>query len=70
MQQCSSQIRKGRVLHSNSARHDLLFWETLRSHTGVDADYAFYLVLRIFRWQVVPSLWAVGPEDEGKLTSR
>jgi len=36
--------------------------ETLRSHTGVDEDYALLTGegLRTFRWNVVPSSWAVG----------
>jgi len=44
----------------------------LRSHTGFDEDYALSAgeELWTFRWNVVPSSWAVGPEDEGKLTSR
>ena len=71
MRQCSLEIRKRRVIHSNSARHGLLFCKTLRSHTGVDKDYALVTgeELRMFQWKVVPSSWTVGPEDEGKLTS-
>ena len=72
MQQWSSRIRKRRAIHSNSARHGLLFCETWHSHIGVDEDYALSTCeeLRTFRWDVVPSSWADGPEDEGKLTSR
>ena len=72
VRQWYSQIRKRRVIHSNSARHGLLLCETWRSHTGVDEDYALSTGegLRTFRRNVVPSSWAVGPEDQGKLTSR
>jgi hypothetical protein len=53
-------------------RPGLLFYETWRSHTGVDEDYALWTGegLRTFRWNVVPSSCSVGPEDEDKLTSR
>jgi len=62
--------RKRRVIHSDSARHGLLFRETWRSHTDVDEDYALSAGegLRTVRWNVVHSSWTVGPEDEGKLT--
>ena len=55
----------------NSAWHGLLFRERWRSHKGVDEDYALLTGegLRMFRLNVVPSSWAVGPEDEGKLIS-
>jgi len=58
------------VIRSNSARQDLLFCETLRSHNGVE-DHALSTGegLQMFQWKVVPSSWTVGPEDEGKLTS-
>ena len=71
MRQWSSQIRKTRVIHSNSARLDLVFWERWRSHTGVE-DYTLSTGegSRTFRLNVVLSSWTVGPEDEGKLTSR
>jgi hypothetical protein len=70
--QWSSQINKRRVIHSNLARHGLLRCNTWRSHTGVDDDYALSTGerLRTFWWNVVPSSWTVGPEDEGKLISR
>ena len=79
MRQWSSPIRKRRVIHSNSARHGLLFCETWRSHTDVDEDYALSAgkELRAVRWNVVHfinivvhSSWTVGPEDEGKLIVR
>jgi hypothetical protein len=68
----SSQIRKRRVIHTNSARHGLLFCETWRSNTSNDEDCVLSTGegLRKFRWKVVPSSWTVGPEDEDKLTSR
>jgi len=68
----SSQIRKRRVIHTNSARHGLLFCETWRSNTSNDEDCVLSTGegLRKFRWKVVPSSWTVGPEDEGKWTSR
>ena len=71
MRQWSSQICKRPVTRSNSARHGVLFCETWRSHTGVDEDDALSTGegLRMSRWNAVPSSWAVGPEDEGKLTS-
>jgi hypothetical protein len=71
MRQPSSHIRKRRVIHSNSARHGLLFWERWHSHTDVDEDCALLTGegLRTFRLNTVPSSWTVGPEDEGKLTS-
>jgi hypothetical protein len=45
--------------------------ETWRSHTGVDEDYTLSTGegLQTFRWNVVPSFWASGPEDESNLTS-
>jgi hypothetical protein len=72
MWQWSSLMRKRRVMHSNLARHGVLFCETWCSHTRVDEDYALSTGegLRTFRWNVVPSSWAVGPKDEGNLTSR
>ena len=72
MQQWPSQVRKRRVVHSNSARHSLLFRETWRPHTGVDGYYALSTGegLQTFQWNIVPSSWAAGPEDEGKLTSQ
>jgi len=50
----------------------VFYCETFRSHTGVDEDYAVLTGegLRTFRWDVVPSSWAVGPGYEGKLTNR
>jgi hypothetical protein len=71
MWQWSSQIHKRHTIRSNSARHGLLCCETWRSHTGVDEDYGLSTGegLRTFRWNVVPSSWTVGPEDEDKLTS-
>jgi len=50
----------------------MVFCETSRSHTGVDEDYALLTGegLQTFRWNVVPSSWAVGPGYESKLTSR
>jgi len=71
MRQWSSQMRKRRVIHSNSAQHRILFCKKWRSHTGGE-DYALSSGegLRTFRWNVVPSSWTVGPEDDGKLTSR
>jgi len=71
MWQWSSQIRKRRATHSNSARHGVLFCEPLRSHKGVE-DYALStgVGLRTFRFNVVSSSWADGPEGEGKLISR
>jgi len=71
MRQWSSQIRKRRVIHSNMARHGLLFCETWRSHTGVHEDYALSTGegLRTFRWNMAPSSQTVGPED-GELTRR
>jgi hypothetical protein len=47
-----------------SVRHDIL--------TGVDEDGTLSAGegLRMFRWNVVPSSWAVGPEDESKFISR
>jgi len=49
----------------------VFYCATLRSHTGVE-DYALLTGegLRTFRWNVVPSSWTFGPEDEGKLASR
>jgi len=72
MWQWSSKIRKRHITHSNLAQHGVLFYETWRSHTGVDEVYALLTGegLRTFQWNVVTSSWAVGPEDEGKLTSR
>ena len=71
MQQWSSQIHKRHIIQRNSARHGVLFCETWRSHTGVDEDNALSTGegLQTFRWNVVPSSWAFGPEDEGNLTS-
>jgi len=67
----AAMIRKRRVIHSNSVRHGLLFCETLRSHTGFDEDHALSGEgLWTFQWNIVPSSWAAGPEDEGKLTSQ
>jgi hypothetical protein len=62
---------KTRLTHSNSAWHSVLFCETWRSHTGVDEDYALSTGegLQTFWWNIVPSYWAFGPEDEGNLTS-
>jgi len=70
MGQWTSQIRKRCVIHRNLARQDILFCETLRSHTGIE-DHALSTGegLRMFQWKVVPSSWTAGPEDEGKLTS-
>jgi len=64
MRQRSSQIRKRRVIHTNSARHGLLFCQTYRSHTGIDEDYTLSTGerLRTFRWKVVSSSWTAGPE--------
>ena len=58
--------------HSNSARNGLLFCETLRSHTGADADYVLSTGerLRTFRWNAVTYYWTVGPEDKGELTGQ
>ena len=72
MRQCSSQIRKRRVIHSNLALNGLIFCETWHSHTGADEDYALSTGegLWMFRWNVVPSSWTVCPEDEGKLDGR
>ena len=71
MQQWSSQIRKRSIIRSNSARHSLLFCETWHSQTGVDEEYALSTGegLWTFWWNVVPSSWTVGPEDESKLDS-
>jgi hypothetical protein len=71
MRQWSSQNHKRQVIHSNSARPSLLRCDTWRSLTGVDDDYALSTGERLwtFWWNVVPSSWTVGPEDEGKLTS-
>ena len=71
MRQWSSQIRKGCIIHSKLAWHSLLFCETWRSHTDVE-DYTLSTTegLQTFRWNEVPSSSTVGPEDEGKLTSR
>jgi len=63
----------GNDLHiSNLARHGILICKTWRSHTGVDEDYALSTGegWRTFRWNVMPSSWAFGPEDAGKLTNR
>ena len=67
----------GNDLHTKDAsytltRPDTVFYcETLRSHMGVE-EYALLSGegLRTFRWNVVPPSWTVGPEYEGKLTSR
>ena len=66
MRQWSSQIRKRSLMRSNSARHGLLFCETLHSNTSVDEDYVLSTGegLRTFRWNVVPSSRTVGPEDK------
>ncbi len=50
----------------------VFYYVRYRSHKGVDEDYALLTGegLRTFRWNVVPSSWTVGPEDEGKLTSQ
>ena len=71
MRQWSSQIRKRRVIHSNTAWHRLQFCETWHSHTGVHEDYALSTGegLRTFRWNMAPSSRTVGPED-GELTRR
>ena len=72
MRQWSSQILKRCIIHTNSAWHGFLCCETWCSHTGVDEDYALSTGegLQTFRWNILPSSWTVGPEDEGKLTSQ
>jgi len=57
---------KRRVIHSSTARQGLLFCETWRSHTGVHEDYALSTGegLQTFWWNVLPSSWTVGPEDD------
>jgi hypothetical protein len=47
MQQWSSQIHKRHVIHSNSAQHGL-FWETWCSHTGVDENYEWWRVTKVW----------------------
>jgi hypothetical protein len=71
IRQWSSKISESHVIHSNFARHGLLYRETWRSQTGVDEDCALSTVegSRTFRWHAVPSSWTVGPEHE-KLTIR
>jgi len=53
-------------------RHGLLCCQTWCSHTGVDEHYALSTGegSPTFRWNVVPSSWAAGPEDDCKLTSQ
>jgi len=72
MQQWSSQIHKRRVTRSDSARHGVLFCEMWISHIGADEDYALSTGegSRMFRWNILFSSWAVGPEDEGNMTSQ
>jgi len=45
----------------------IFYYETIRSHTGVDEDYALLTgeVLLTFQWTIVLSSLTVGPEDEG-----
>ena len=71
MRQRSSQIRKD-TSYTVTWPGTVFSCETLRSHTGVDEDYALLTGegLRTFRWNVVPSSLSVGHEDEGELTSR
>ena len=70
MWQWSSTDPQRHVIHSNTARHGLL-WDMTFSQ-GVGEDYALSTGerLRTFRWNVMPSSWTDGPEEEGKLTSR
>jgi hypothetical protein len=70
---------RGSVLHRSVkdasytvTRPSTIFYAVRHVLTGVDEDYALSTGegLQTFRWNVVPSSWTVGPEGEGKLTSR
>jgi hypothetical protein len=65
--ECSS------CLHRSCKRHIIhTLGPAWRSHTSVDEDYALSTGewLCTFQWNVLPSSWTVGPEGEGKFTSR
>jgi len=70
MRQWSSQIRKRRVIHSNSARLVLFLWDVTFSHR------CWWRLSPVDWWRVTDvsversASCAVDPEDEGKMTSR
>ena len=69
--ECGSDLHRSIKDASYTTRPYTVFCETRRFDKGVEDDVlSTGEGLRTFRWNVVPSYWAVGPEDEGKLTSR